>query len=401
MEHAATRRVMAILEGARPGCARFVGGCVRDALMRRAVSDIDIATQLKPDEVAAAMRAAGVAVHETGIEHGTLTVVADHRPFEVTTLRRDVETDGRRATVAFTENWAEDAARRDFRMNALYADLAGRVFDPTGGGLEDVRLGRVIFVGDPETRIREDYLRILRFFRFSAWFASTEPDTPALNACSRLAAGVSGLSAERVWAETRKLLAAPDPRAAFSAMCSSGVFAHLYPWSPGTSLVEKLIALDRLQNAPADSMLRLLALTGLRRAAVEDAVRGLKLSNAEALRLRNAVRDPSPFEALRTADPEPAVLRQILYSAGAEAVHDCARLALAEDPASERWKAAAIAALGYKRPVLPVTGADLLAAGFPSGRELGLMLRTLEDAWIQSDFEESRNALLARIQPKA
>ncbi|MEQ1784957.1 MAG: CCA tRNA nucleotidyltransferase, partial [Hyphomonadaceae bacterium] len=172
----AARRVMDALEAARPDCARYVGGCVRNALLGEPVSDIDIATQLVPDEVTQVMRAAGIAVHPTGIEHGTLTVVADHQPFEVTTLRRDVETDGRRAVVAFTQDWAEDAQRRDFRINALYADRNGQIFDPTGGGLDDLAARRIVFVGDPETRIREDYLRILRFFRFYAWYGREAPD---------------------------------------------------------------------------------------------------------------------------------------------------------------------------------------------------------------------------------
>ena len=214
----AVRRVITALEAQRPGGVRFVGGCVRNALLGLPISDIDLATQLPPADVANAARAAGLAVHETGVEHGTLTLVADHRPFEVTTLRRDVETDGRRATVAFTEDWIEDAYRRDFRMNALYADPDGTVFDPTGGGLEDVRNRRVVFVGTPEDRIREDYLRILRFFRFHAWYGDGAPDEAGLRACGRLKEGLSRISAERIWMETRKLLSAPSCLAALEAM---------------------------------------------------------------------------------------------------------------------------------------------------------------------------------------
>src|SRR5690606_8793005 len=162
-----TQALIAALEAARPGCARFVGGCVRNTLMGREVDDIDVATQLTPDQVVEVCAKAGFAAHPTGIEHGTVTVVVNHQPFEVTTLRRDVSTDGRRATVAFTEKWEEDAERRDFRMNALYADAQGQIHDPTGGGLDDARAGRVIFIGDAATRIKEDYLRILRFFRFN------------------------------------------------------------------------------------------------------------------------------------------------------------------------------------------------------------------------------------------
>lgn len=181
---AATRRVVEALEAARPGCARFVGGCVRNTILGAPVDDIDIATQLTPQETIDAAHAAGLSAAPTGVEHGTVTVIADHAPFEVTTLRRDVETDGRRAVVAFTQDWAEDAQRRDFRMNALYADPDGAVHDPTGGGLADAQAGRVIFIGDAHTRIREDYLRILRFFRFNAWYGRGPLDAAGLAACA-------------------------------------------------------------------------------------------------------------------------------------------------------------------------------------------------------------------------
>ena len=207
-----TRAVMEALEAAGGAdCARFVGGCVRNSLMGQSVDDIDIATRLQPSATMAALKARGLRAIPTGVDHGTVTAVAGGRPFEITTLRRDVETDGRRAVVAFTEDWAEDAARRDFRLNALYAGAAGCVFDPTGGGLSDAAQGRIIFVGDPEARIREDYLRILRFFRFFAWYGTGAPDAAGLAACERLSAGVERLSAERMSKELLKLLSACDP----------------------------------------------------------------------------------------------------------------------------------------------------------------------------------------------
>ena len=199
LESQATRAVMAALEAAGgPGCVRFVGGCVRNSLLGQSVDDIDIATRLRPEETIAALKAAGLKAVPTGVEHGTVTGVSERRPYEITTLRRDVETDGRRAVVAFTEDWAEDAARRDFRLNALYADAAGTVFDPTGGGLDDAAAGRIVFVGEAETRIREDYLRILRFFRFYAWYGRGAPDAVGLAACATLKAGMGQLSADRV-----------------------------------------------------------------------------------------------------------------------------------------------------------------------------------------------------------
>jgi poly(A) polymerase len=216
-----TQAVIHALEAAGgPGCARFVGGCVRDALLKRPIGDIDIATTLRPDAVTAALTAAGLKAAPTGIEHGTVTAISSGKPFEITTLRRDVETDGRRAVVAFTEDWAEDAARRDFRLNALYLQPDGTLNDPTGGGIADAHAGRIVFVGDAETRIREDYLRILRFFRFLAWFGRGEPDAAGLAACAALKDGARGLSGERVSKELLKLLAAYDPRPAVALACN-------------------------------------------------------------------------------------------------------------------------------------------------------------------------------------
>jgi poly(A) polymerase len=173
-----TKAVIAALEArGGPGCARFVGGCVRNTLMGKPIDDIDIATTLTPDEVIEALGAAGLRSIPTGVDHGTVTALSGGRPYEITTLRRDVSTDGRRAVVAFTQDWGEDAQRRDFRFNALYADPRGRLYDPTGEGVNDAREGRVVFVGDPRTRIREDYLRILRFFRFHAWYGRARPTT--------------------------------------------------------------------------------------------------------------------------------------------------------------------------------------------------------------------------------
>ena len=191
----ATRAVLDALTAAGgPEAARFVGGCVRDTLSGHPVGDIDIATALTPDQVIAALKAAGLKAVPTGVDHGTVTAVSQGKPFEVTTLRRDVETDGRRAVVAFTDDWAEDAQRRDFRLNALYADAEGRLFDPTGEGVADAKAGRIVFIGDAETRIREDALRILRFFRFQAWFGKGEPDGPSLAACERLKAVAQGMA---------------------------------------------------------------------------------------------------------------------------------------------------------------------------------------------------------------
>ena len=211
------------------GCARFVGGCVRNTITGHPVEDIDIATVLTPDEVIEALQAAGLRWAPTGVEHGTVTAIAEGAPFEITTLRRDVSTDGRNATVAFTKDWDEDAQRRDFRLNALYADPAGRLFDPTGHGLDDARAGRIVFVGEAMTRVREDYLRILRFFRFLAWYGKGEPDAKALAACRALKGMLAGRAAERTSKELLKLLAAHDPRASVKLMAGAGVLGAVLP----------------------------------------------------------------------------------------------------------------------------------------------------------------------------
>ncbi len=253
----ATRAVIAALEAAGgPGCVRFVGGCVRNSLVGQGIDDIDLATRLLPVQTMAALKAAGLKVVPTGIDHGTVTAISQRIPYEITTLRRDVSTDGRNATVAFTDDWAEDAARRDFRLNALYCDAEGVIFDPTGAGVEDALAGRIVFVGDAATRIREDYLRILRFFRFYAWYGRAEPDAEGLAACAAEAEGMGRLSAERVSKELLKLLAAPDPRRAVRAMAESGVLARVI--APELS-ADGLAVFEAMVEVSKDPVLRLSA----------------------------------------------------------------------------------------------------------------------------------------------
>lgn len=387
----AAKRVMDALEAAQPGSARFVGGCVRNALLGEPVADIDIATQLTPDRVEQVMRAAGVAVHPTGIEHGTLTVVADRKPFEVTTLRRDVETDGRRAVVAFTKDWTEDAQRRDFRMNALYVDRDGVVHDPTGGGLDDVAARRIVFVGDAETRIREDYLRILRFFRFQAWYAREVPDAAGLEACGRLREGLDGISAERIWMETKKLLAAPQPMPSLRAMEASGVLAQLFPETIGLELLDRLVTLARDGAVAADPMQRMLALFWKDETAVRAVCNRLKLSNEERYRLSRAAADQSALEGASAAQ-----VRAAIYRAGVQVVKDRAALGLAGSGAAH-WRTVLSAADSWSPPTMPLTGADLLAAGLVTGPMVGKALKTAEEAWISSDFSLGREELLRLV----
>lgn len=380
----ATRAVMAALEAAGgPGCARFVGGCVRNALIGQPVADVDIATTLTPEDTDRAIRAAGLKSVPTGIAHGTVTAVAERRPFEITTLRRDVSTDGRNATVAFTDDWAEDAARRDFRLNALYADADGQVFDPTGEGVADAEAGRIIFVGDPETRIREDFLRILRFFRFHAWYGRGEPDAAALAACRALADGMIRLSAERVSSELMKLLSAPDPRAALRAMAEAGVLAQILPEANLTPLFDAAV------DQGADATARLMMLLPADEAVVRTAAGRLRFPNAARDRLAFAAQ-AFPAVRLSMSDRE---ARAILYRHGAQAVSDAIRRRWAEAPgqAGDARRLLALAA-DWTRPRLPVGGRDLARLGIEPGPETGRLLKAFEESWIAEDFPAAGHA---------
>lgn len=391
MTATSVQRVMAAFDAIRPGCARFVGGCVRNALLGEPVADIDIATQLTPDLVMKAMTAAGIAVHPTGLAHGTLTLVVDHDAYEVTTLRQDVATDGRHATVVFTDDWRLDALRRDFRFNALYAGSDGEVFDPTGGGLEDVAARRIIFVGNPEVRIREDYLRILRFFRFHAWYGRSLIDPAGLRACAALKEGLREISVERIWMEVRKLMAAQKPLGALRAMEEGGVLGELFPESKGLDLLSKLIGLEIRERVPADPMIRFLALFWKDAAAVESVTERLKMSNDERDRLRGAVSDKTPLWGGVTEHE----VRCALYRSGEQTIRDRILLEWASDGSAD-WLAVYQQAISWRRPVMPVSGEDLLALGLRQGPAIGQLLRRLEEAWIRSDFQLSHEDLIAR-----
>ncbi|MBU2029165.1 MAG: CCA tRNA nucleotidyltransferase [Alphaproteobacteria bacterium] len=374
LEAKATRAVMAALQAAGgPDCARFVGGCVRNSLLGQPVDDIDIATRLRPEETMAALQAAGLKAVPTGLEHGTVTGVSERKPYEITTLRRDVETDGRRAVVAFTEDWAEDAARRDFRLNALYADAAGTVFDPTGGGLADAAEGRIVFVGEAETRIREDYLRILRFFRFQAWYGRGQPDATGLAACAALKAGMAQLSAERVSKELLKLLAARDPRSTVRAMAETGVLGQVLPEAQPLNLFEAMCGLT------GDSVLRLSALLPADEGAVVRIAGSLRLSNGMRDRLAAAVAE-GPVVA---TDMTEAEARGAIYRLGRGAFED--RLTRAEAAGGDGAALRRLAA-EWTPPKMPVGGRDLARLGLKPGPETGRVLKAFEAGWIADDF---------------
>lgn len=385
--------LFAALDGDQ-GAARIVGGAVRNALLQQPVTDADFATVFPPEEVTARCETAGFKVVPTGIEHGTVTVIVEGCPFEVTTLRHDVETDGRRAVVAFTDDWEADAARRDLTINALYCDAAGVLFDPLGG-LADLKDGRVRFVGDAESRIREDYLRILRFFRFFGWYGTGRPDAAGLKACARLKAGIAELSAERVWAELKRLLSAPDPTRALLWMRTTEVLQKALPESWGIDAIHRLVAAERAEGWTPDALLRLQSIMPPHRARIDALAERLRLSRDERVRLISWADASEPDPALSEVQ-----LAQLLYRAGEGGVRDRLRHALARElekdnaQAALRLRALASHAEDWRRPSFPVSGADLVAAGMTPGPEVGEQLRALEERWIESGFTLSREALL-------
>jgi poly(A) polymerase len=372
------------------GEARIVGGAVRNALMREAVHDIDLATTLPPEKVVEAARTAGLRSVATGIEHGTVTVLSDGNGFEVTTLRRDVETHGRKATVAFTDDWAADAARRDFTMNALYCSGDGDVFDPLSG-IADLETRAVRFVGDPDARIREDYLRILRFFRFISQYGRGEVDSEGLAACTHLRQGLKKLSRERVGQETRKLLCGKRAGEVALLMNEAGINQTLF----GSTMDHELLS---AVGAKAGSVGVVPDYTTLLAAAlplpVDEVSALLRLSNAQARALNDVQSALPPSPALR--DNERKV---VLYQTGPETWRRAVLLAWARDGQAGDTEWAGLYSLPdeWDIPVFPVKGADVVAAGVKGGPLVGETLTALEDWWIAGGFMASRDELLARL----
>jgi poly(A) polymerase len=373
------------------GEARFVGGVVRNALMGRAVDDIDIATPLTPDEVTKWLQAAGLKAVPTGIEHGTVTAVSGGKPFEVTTLRRDVSTDGRRAVVAFTADWAEDAQRRDFTMNALYASADGEIFD-TVGGVADLQAGRVRFVRDPLARIKEDYLRILRLFRFHAWYGKGELDAAALKAASAEKAGLAQLSGERIAKEMLKLLAAENPVPVLRVMAASGILSEILPGDLNAARLERLTAIDAGNFFTPDPILRMAALSP--DAALADR---WKLSNADRDRLADLANGKEKIVSYLSIKE----VRKLLYLLGSARFKDRVFLRWAEDPKESnfiQWRALLAMADAWQRPKFPLDGGNVMAAGVPQGPLIGKILAEVEAWWIDSDFIEDEFSLAERLK---
>jgi poly(A) polymerase len=370
--------------------ARYIGGCVRDALIGRPIRDIDIATPMPPERVTEMLKKAGLKAVPTGIEHGTITAVAEGKGVEVTTLRRDVETDGRRAKVAFTDDWQIDAARRDLTINALSADASGQVHDYFDG-LADLAAGRVRFVGDARQRITEDYLRLLRFFRFHADYAADGFDKEALEAAQTLAPQLKSLSGERLRQETLRLLIAKRGPEVWSEMLSLGIVQHFLPWATSLDRLRLVAELEHRHKLAPDAVRRLAALTMTGCGAQVAEV--LKLSRAESDRIIALDAPRSPFDV---SSPE-AVRRQI-YAWDNDGARDRLLLDWPHPDDGVQGRAALAVIEDWKRPRFPLGGADLQRLGVPSGPEMGARLRQVEEWWISQDFRPDHASCLNRAK---
>jgi poly(A) polymerase len=384
-------RVLALLnrEGEE---ARAVGGAVRNALLGLPVEEIDVATTALPDEVVRRVEAAGGKAIPTGIEHGTITVLVDHKSVEVTTLRKDVETFGRKARVVFGRDWKADAERRDFTINALFADAEGTVYDYVDG-LGDIAARRVRFIGEPGQRIAEDYLRILRFFRFHAHFGAGAPDAAAVEACIRSRSGLETLSRERVRMELLKLLVAPRATPALVIMAECGILGRVLGGVPFLASFENMTKVEAALGVQPDAIRRLGALGVWVAEDAERLVQRLRLSNAEAERLLAL---EHWWRVAPTADDRGA--RALLYRLGPQSFSDRVSLAWARSQAGAAdaaWRAFVALPQRWTVPAFPLKAADFVRRGVAAGPALGAVLNTAEQAWVAADFPAERSAIEA------
>jgi poly(A) polymerase len=383
-----TIQVMAAL-----GEARFVGGAVRNALLGVPVVDVDIAVPMPPEETLARLRSKNIKVVETGLDHGTVTAIAGTHAFEITSLRRDVETDGRHAKVAFTDDWAEDAARRDFTINALYAAADGAIFD-YATGIEDLIAGKVRFMGEARARIAEDYLRVLRLFRFHAWYGKGEIDAEGLRAAAEAKDKLKTLSVERIAKELLRLLEAAQPTPVLRVMAATGFLSQLLPGALQLARLEKLAQLEAENRICGDAVLRLAALLPDGNPSVQAVTSALRLSNAMRDRLEQALGGEKIGGQISAQEA-----RRLLYRTGAASFKDKVMLQWAGAPqGAGGWRMLLEMADNWQRPRFALTGRDVMEAGIPQGPDVGRLLAQLEDWWVEGDFAASENALRDRLQ---
>ena len=385
-----------LCEGA--GEARVAGGAVRNALMGMPASDIDLCTTLLPQEVVTRLEVAGHKAVPTGIDHGTVTAVINGKPFEVTTLRKDIETDGRHAVVEFGNDWETDANRRDLTINGLYCDRDGKVYDFVGG-YPDIQNREVRFIGDAETRIKEDSLRILRFFRFFAWYGGGRPDASGLKACAANRGLLAGLSVERVWMELKKMLAAPDPGRAILWMRTTGILGGVLPethkW--GTDAIPGLLRLEQEQGWEPDPLFRMMGMVRPDVETMQTMSKRMTFSNKEMERMIAWADNPAPKPDMAKSE-----LEKMLYRGDLQGRIDSMKLEIVhlrgreQDSDADEMLKLVNHAQNWQRPKFPVQGKDLIEKGINPGQLMGQKLEDLEDIWIESRFELSKRELLER-----
>jgi len=386
----------AVMNALGEGKARYVGGCVRNAILNEPVNDIDIATVHVPEKVIELLEAVGIKAVPTGIEHGTITAVVDGKPFEITTLRKDVDTDGRHAEVAFSADWEGDAARRDFTMNAIYVDASGVIFDPVGG-YADAKAARVRFIGDAATRIAEDYLRILRYFRIDAWYGKGEMDQDALKACAAGKDGLKQLSAERVQKELLKLIAADDPLPAIRAMAAAGILVEVLPEASEFERLSRLAEIESTQLFVSDAVRRLGALLPSDEAVITSLADRLKLSNEDRARLIRMHTDQTKIISYLSVRE----VRKALYWMGPDLFKDRVLLGWAVDPKLNngvQWRTLLAMADSWTKPDFPLTGHQVKAANVPAGPEVGRVMAEVEEWWVESDFIDDELSIIERLK---
>lgn len=384
----------------QPGVeARVVGGAVRDALARRTIGDIDLAINQPPEKTIGLLDAAQIGHAPTGLAHGTVTAILDHRGFEVTSLRRDVATDGRRATIAYTDDWQADAQRRDFTMNALSVDKTGRVYDYTDG-VADLAAQRVRFIGDAETRIREDVLRILRYYRFQTVFGGVSVDAPARMACRKLAPLLPQLSAERVWKEITKLLTSADPAPVWQMMMEDGALSHWLPEATNIDALRTLIVCEQVAQETPHALRRLAVLLSCDEEIALKTAKQMKCSNREAEQLCAMAH----IATLWSLPPDAHAVRVALYNLkdkdGLFTVRHALLLVASRMAAKEQQaflQQAFETLKAWTAPTFPLQGQDLLKHGVPAGPQMGDILRAIEAWWIAGDFQADKAACLAQL----
>ena len=380
--------------------ALFVGGCVRNSLAKKPVNDLDIATLHKPDEVIKLLKEAGLKVFLSGIEHGTVSTIIDNRSYEITSLRVDVKTDGRRARVSHTEDWTEDAKRRDFTINAIFADASGAIYDPVGG-LKDLRDGKVRFIGRAQKRIEEDVLRLLRFFRFHSEFSSLPPDREALEACRKMAGSLRYLSAERVRDELLKLFIADSASQAMLLMFDNGILNQILPEAIEIKRLFSMVNVEKIVN-DCDPLRRMASCIVTDGPGAEAISERFRLSNSDKLRL-SKIFNQKPKLNINTSKKK---VLETLYRCGPSFCKDVVLLEWAqysslfstdEKEVQDQWKQLYNLVDAWERPSLPVAGSDCVALGIPEGPFLGNVLNQLESWWVSRGFNDGKEACLKKL----